>query len=75
MEEESPFETSSSEPNPAPPMPILEVKGALAVPWVTDLTLCAKHPSVRFHNEILEYCNYISPSPDEIHQREAAIER
>lgn len=42
-------------------------------PWITESTLQVKHSLVRLHNEILDFCAYVSPSKLESSRREKAI--
>ena len=44
------------------------------VDWITENTRRTKHPLIRLHNEILDFCNYIAPSRAEISSREKAVE-
>ena len=41
--------------------------------WITDRTLKATHPLVRLHNEILDYCEYVTPKGNEVNNRHTAI--
>ncbi len=43
-------------------------------PWISENTKKTKHPLVRLHNEILDFCNYVIPSRAEISHREKAID-
>lgn len=42
-------------------------------PWISENTTQAKHPLVRLHNEILDFCNYVTPTKNESERREKAI--
>ena len=43
--------------------------------WMSRCTQMAKHPLVRLHNEMLDYCRYVSPTQKEMALRDKAIEK
>ncbi|CAD8138351.1 unnamed protein product [Paramecium octaurelia] len=44
-------------------------------PWFSQKTASIKHPTIRFHNEIIEFYDYISPTIEEHRKREQALMR
>ncbi|CAK56404.1 unnamed protein product (macronuclear) [Paramecium tetraurelia] len=44
-------------------------------PWFSQKTASIKHPTIRFHNEIIEFYDYISPTIEEHRKREQAFMR
>ncbi len=44
-------------------------------PWMTKSTMKIKNSLVRFHNEIIDFVNYIVPSKEAHAKREKALER
>jgi hypothetical protein len=43
--------------------------------WLTKQTFKIKNTLVRFHNEIIDFMNYVSPTKEEHQRREKAFER
>lgn len=41
--------------------------------WVTDKTTKAKHPLIKLHNEIIEFCDYAVPQGRKVEDRRQAI--
>lgn len=41
--------------------------------WLSENTISTCHPIIRLHNEILDFCNYVSLNHGEINKRERAI--
>jgi hypothetical protein len=41
--------------------------------WISEHTQQTKHPLVRLHNEILDFCKYATPSQEEVALRLKAI--
>ncbi|CAK85020.1 unnamed protein product (macronuclear) [Paramecium tetraurelia] len=44
-------------------------------PWLSQNTASIKHPTIRFHNEIIDFYDYIIPTSEEHRRREQAIMR
>ena len=53
-----------------PPLSELEI-----APWLTEATLSIKYPSIRLHNEILDFYHYIRPFDQEHKARLSALEK
>lgn len=46
----------------------------LYAPWMSKTTSEIKNPNVKLHNEIIEFSNYVQPSPKDVEKRTKAIE-
>lgn len=44
-------------------------------PWLSKGTSAIRNTLVRFHNEIIDFCNYILPTETEHKRRETAMDR
>jgi non-canonical poly(A) RNA polymerase PAPD5/7 len=42
-------------------------------PWMTSRTRDIKDSLLRFHNEVIEFCEYVSPTKEEHAFREKAL--
>eukprot|EP01022_Parablepharisma_sp_SALTPOND_P023759 TRINITY_DN513_c0_g1_i3.p1 TRINITY_DN513_c0_g1~~TRINITY_DN513_c0_g1_i3.p1 ORF type:complete len:1302 (-),score=162.38 TRINITY_DN513_c0_g1_i3:3692-7597(-) len=49
-------------------------EGTIHGSWLTENTMKTRHPLVRLHNEVLDFCNYVAPTRAEISQREKAVQ-
>jgi len=50
-----------------------EEKARIHGSWLSENTMKTKHPLVRLHNEVLDFCNYVAPTRNELAQRENAL--
>lgn len=50
-----------------------KVSGKQVAPWMTSRTRDIKDSLLRFHNEVIEFCEYVSPTKEEHTFREKAL--